>query len=219
MVPILVLISLVLLIVVDLIRITIAKRAANPSRSAKTSVDGISMPVKLNFHDAHLWVKEIDESTAVVGIDDFARRLVGDIDKIILPLEKMNVEEGETCVRVQKDKRVANLRTPLTGKILEVNKALKEKPSLLFSDPYGEGWLYKIRTWRLGEQVSGLLSGETAENWMEKTMQRLRIGLSQEVGMVAQDGGILHEDLSEHLKFKEWSRFVKEFLDVESSQL
>lgn len=217
MAPILVILTVLICILVELVRNSLARKVSNPAKDITTSVDGISMPLKLGFYPAHLWVKEIDETTAIVGIDDFARRLVGDVQKIILPMKDLNVEVGKTCIQVQKKNRKANLVTPLSGKILEVNEALRDSPDLLFKDPYGEGWLFKIRTWRLREQIGGLLSGDGAQNWMKSTMQRLRIGLAGEVGMVAQDGGFLHEDLSEHLDPKEWARFVKEFLDSESS--
>ncbi len=92
----------------------------------------------------HLWVK-VDGDDAVIGITDYGQHQLGDIVYVELPQVNSEVEAGEKVASVESVKASIDIFSPLTGKILSVNEDLKEDPSLLNTDPYGEGWIYEMK--------------------------------------------------------------------------
>ena len=179
-------------------------------------VEGLAMPNGLAFHPMHTWARAEDAQVAVVGIDDFARRLVGEIDHVVLPVTNVEVENGQGCTLLRSGERIAPVGSPLEGEIVAVNHELLENPELISTDPYGKGWLYKIRSWRLAEQLGNLLGGGVARNWMELSAQRLRSSLGGLLGEVAQDGGELLEYFGNDLPCTEWVKLVRDHLGTEA---
>ncbi len=92
----------------------------------------------------HLWVK-VDGDDAVVGITDYGQHQLGDIVYIELPSVDSEVEAGEKVASIESVKASIDIFSPLTGKIISVNEDLKEDPSLLNTDPYGEGWIFEMK--------------------------------------------------------------------------
>ena len=92
----------------------------------------------------HLWVK-VDGDDAVVGITDYGQHQLGDIVYIELPNVDSEVEAGEKVASIESVKASIDIFSPLTGKIISVNEDLKEDPSLLNTDPYGEGWIFEMK--------------------------------------------------------------------------
>ena len=179
-------------------------------------VEGLAMPSGIAFHPMHTWARAEDAQVAVVGIDDFARRLIGEVDHVVLPMTNVEVESGQGCTLLRCGDRVAPVGSPLEGEIVAVNQALLENPSLISNDPYGGGWLYKIRSWRLAEQLGNLLGGGVARSWMTLSAQRLRTSLGGPLGEVAQDGGELLEFFGKDLPCTEWVKLVRDHLGTEA---
>ncbi|MCL2024571.1 MAG: glycine cleavage system protein GcvH [Coriobacteriia bacterium] len=92
----------------------------------------------------HEWVK-IEDDTARVGITEFAQEQLGDIVYIELPDEGASLSAGEPFGEVESVKSVSELFMPGDGVVVEVNTALEETPDLINSDPYGEGWIARIK--------------------------------------------------------------------------
>ncbi len=92
----------------------------------------------------HLWVK-VDGDDAVVGITDYGQHQLGDIVYIELPNVDSEVEAGEKVASIESVKASVDIFSPLTGKIISVNEDLREDPSLLNTDPYGEGWIFEMK--------------------------------------------------------------------------
>ena len=101
-------------------------------------------PTDLKYSKSHEWVK-MDGDVAVIGISDFAQDALGDVVFINLPAEGDSVTAGESFGDVESVKAVSDVICPVSGTICEVNEALADAPETLNSDPYGAGWLYKIR--------------------------------------------------------------------------
>jgi len=99
-----------------------------------------------------------------------------------------------------------------------VNPRLKKDPDLAFQDPYGRGWLFKIRSPRLFKDLSNLLSGSLAKHWMVDTDERFRHRLVLASGSVIQDGGTPVEDIAAALDRVEWRGLVDEFLSLKTRQ-
>jgi glycine cleavage system H protein len=175
-------------------------------------VAGYEMPGDLHYHRGHLWVHWVAPDQAFVGLDDFARRLVGHPDKVVVPHVGSWTDQGEATVEVRNGVHNAELQAPLSGEVIAVNPALRNDPDAVHRDSYGRGWLYKIRSHRLAEQLNGLLDGSLAERWMEDTRDRFHHQLVLASGSVIQDGGTTVEDLAAQLDPELYDQLVEEFL-------
>jgi glycine cleavage system H protein len=115
----------------------------------------------LRFTKSHEWVKVIGEE-ALVGLTDYAQGELGDIVFIELPESGKGVSAGDVLTTVESVKSVSEIYAPLGGEITDANSALEADPGLINSDPYGEGWIVKIRLGDPGE-LSGMMSGDEYE--------------------------------------------------------
>lgn len=103
----------------------------------------MNFPAELKYSRDHEWVKMLDDTTALVGITDFAQSELGDLVYVNLPEPGDEVLAGETACDVESVKAVSDVMSPVTGVIAEVNEELDDSPELLNSDPY-EAWIMKI---------------------------------------------------------------------------
>jgi glycine cleavage system H protein len=103
----------------------------------------MNVPDHLKYTDSHEWVR-IEGDEAVVGITDHAQAELTDIVYVELPAVGSNVEAGSTIAVVESVKAASDIYSPLGGAVSEVNEALQSNPALVNTDPYGDGWLFKI---------------------------------------------------------------------------
>lgn len=118
-------------------------------------------PNNLKYTKDHEWIN-IDGDYAIVGITNFAQKELGDI--VFVEIESLNQEinSGEVFGSVEAVKTVSDLFMPITGKIVEINEKVVDNPELVNSDPYGEGWMIKIKILDLNE-VENLLDLKSYE--------------------------------------------------------
>ena len=103
-----------------------------------------NIPENLKYTKTHEWNDVQDTYAGVCGITDHAQEMLTDIVFVELPEVGIEVKAGEQVAVVESVKAVSDVYAPVSGRITEVNKLLEDKPELLNSDPYGEGWIYKI---------------------------------------------------------------------------
>lgn len=96
------------------------------------------------FTKEHEWVKK-EGDIAVVGITDYAQKELGDVVYVELPEKGSTYEKDEACSNIESVKAVSDIYAPVSGEITEVNEALEDNPEIVNKDPYGEGWLFKLR--------------------------------------------------------------------------
>lgn len=125
----------------------------------------MDLPGDRKYLKSHEWVRE-DGDTYVVGITDFAQDQLGDVVFVELPAAGDSVTEGEGVAVVESVKTASDIYAPFDGEIVEANEELDSTPDLLNTDPYGDGWLFRIRP---SGPVSGqnLLSAEEYEQQVE----------------------------------------------------
>jgi glycine cleavage system H protein len=117
----------------------------------------MSVPEELYYTAEHEWIL-INDSTARIGITDYAQRALGDVVYVSLPALGSRVTAGEPCGEVESTKSVSDIFCPADGEVAEVNSEIDDDPGLVNSDPYGAGWLFKIQL-DSGDQVPpGLLT-------------------------------------------------------------
>ena len=96
------------------------------------------------FTEDHEWVL-LEDGTASVGISDHAQEQLGDVVYVELPEEGAEFAEGDQAATVESVKAASEIYAPVAGKVVEVNGALNDDPSLVNSDPFGNGWFFKIK--------------------------------------------------------------------------
>ncbi len=116
----------------------------------------MNIPSDLHYTKDHEWVK-IDGDIATVGVTDFAQGELGDIVYVEVETEGESLDAGEVFGTVEAVKTVSDLFMPVSGEVIEVNGALESNPEVVNSDPYGEGWMIKIK---ISDQGDHLISAE-----------------------------------------------------------
>ncbi|PPI83643.1 glycine cleavage system protein H [Marinobacter maroccanus] len=114
------------------------------------------IPADLKYIETHQWVRVSDDGTATVGITDFAQELLGDVVYIGVPDVGATVNGGEEAGVAESVKSASDVFSPVTGEVIEVNESLEDEPEKVNEDPYGDGWLYKVRLEDAGE-LDGLM--------------------------------------------------------------
>jgi glycine cleavage system H protein len=175
-------------------------------------VAGYQLPEELSYHPGHTWARAVGPDTALVGLDDFARKLLGPARELALPKVGSWLRQGAKGFRVQVNGRGADLVAPIDGEVIEINPALASQPGLATDDPYGRGWVMKVRAGDLGRTMQNMLSGSLARRWMEDSRERLELQLMALSGSVLQDGGEPVANFARHLEDDDWQQLVHELL-------
>jgi glycine cleavage system H protein len=123
----------------------------------------LNIPEDLQYTKSHEWVR-IEGDTATIGITDHAQDELGDVVFVELPEEGDTFDADESFGTVESVKAVSDLYTPVGGEVVEVNSALEDAPENINEDPYGEGWIVKLRT----TDEADLLSSEEYEKVVEE---------------------------------------------------
>ncbi len=122
----------------------------------------MTIPEDLLYTSEHEWVK-VDNDTAQIGITDYAQSELGDIVFVELPAVGDETTQLEPFGTIEAVKAVSELFAPLSGEVVEINSQLEEQPELINSDPYGEGWIIKLKLSDSSE-VDKLLNAEDYKN-------------------------------------------------------
>ena len=104
----------------------------------------MNIPENLKYTSEHEWIRQ-EGDIAYVGITDYAQEQLGDIVFVDIQTEGETLEAGETFGTIEVVKTISDLFIPVAGEVLEQNAALADQPELVNQDPYGEGWLIKIK--------------------------------------------------------------------------
>ena len=118
----------------------------------------MNAPKDLKYTKDHEWIR-IDDKIATIGITDFAQGELGDIVYVEIETLTQTLEAETVFGSVEAVKTVSDLFMPLSGEIIELNEALEDNPEIVNEDPYGEGWMVKVRCADLS-QLEGLLDAE-----------------------------------------------------------
>lgn len=121
----------------------------------------MSIPTNLKYTEEHEWVR-MDGDIATVGVTDHAQEELSDVVFVELPEIGREVEEKEAMAVVESVKAASDIYAPVSGTIVEVNESLEQEPGNVNEDPYGEGWLFKIKVSDM-ELVDGLLTADDYE--------------------------------------------------------
>jgi len=123
-------------------------------------------PTDLKYSKEHQWLK-VEGDIAIVGVTDFAQKQLTDIVFVELPEKGKKVEQNKPFAVIESVKSVSDVFSPVTGEVIEVNNKLADNPDVINKDPYGEGWIAKIKI-ENKDQLNTLMSSEEYENLIKE---------------------------------------------------
>jgi len=191
-------------------RVPVAERAGAVARGADRTL-GLLIPENLYYHQGHTWAKVESPELVSVGLDDFAQKLVGNIDKVELPEVGTTLKQGERAWTLGVGSKRIDMLSPINGKVVAVNEALMQSTDAVKSDPYTKGWLVKVKPERKSADLKNLLTGKLARKWIEKVLEDLTDRVDYNLGRVLSDGGIPVDGMAKSIDSENWDALVKEF--------
>lgn len=105
----------------------------------------MNVPEGLLYAENHEWIRKEDDGTLTVGISDFAQDALGDVVFVDLPDVGRDLGSGEPFGEIESTKSVSDIYSPTNGEVVAVNEALEDTPELVNQDPYGDGWMIRLR--------------------------------------------------------------------------
>lgn len=134
-------------------------------------IQGYNMPEDLYYEENHFWVRDEGE-LLVMGMDDFAQILAGEIVYVQLPEEGKILKAGKKFAKMESGKWLGKVYAPVNGELIGVNEELETNPGLINDDCYGKGWIYKIKPTDKGELSNLMHSHEEIEKWLLAEIER-----------------------------------------------
>jgi len=188
-----------------------AVRAHRPAGATATATTGwFTVPGDVLLHPGHTWARAGADGLVAVGIDDFAARLIGPVERLGLPRPGSAVAQGAPAFVAADGSQRVGLVSPVDGRVAEVNP-LAARGDLWQLEPYGAGWLFKVRPDRLSANQRQLLAGEAAQRWVEQAGASLAARASPQLGAVLQDGGVPVHGIARELQPERWTELCREF--------
>jgi len=125
-----------------------------------------NVPAELKFLSSHEWVL-VEDDIATIGVSDHAQELLGDLVFVELPELESSVSAGDSVAVIESVKAASDTYAPVSGEIVEVNDELEDSPERINDDPYGDGWMYKIKM-EDPDEVGDLLDAEAYTESIEE---------------------------------------------------
>jgi glycine cleavage system H lipoate-binding protein len=175
-------------------------------------VRGFEIPSGYYFHNGHTWARIESGGGIRIGLDDFSMKLLGKPDALDLPLMGKELDKDKVGWGLRRKNNSADVLSPIDGVIVEVNSRARENPRLACGEPYGEGWLFMIRTPDVKAGLKTLMTHTDTLDWMKGEVNRLEGMIEDVAGPLAADGGYLGEDIYGNLPDLGWKNLTKTFL-------
>lgn len=181
----------------------------------------LRIPKGIFFSKAHTWAYLERSGNAKVGLDDFLLHITGEIRFLNLKHKGDFIVKGEQMAQIDRNGKILSINSPVSGKIMGINSAVIDHPSIVNDDPYEKGWIYLIQPTEWVEETSSYYLSEYAVAWTKREMERFKDFLantmrkhSPDSGMVIlQDGGELCDKPLSELPGEVWHDFQKSFLN------
>jgi glycine cleavage system H lipoate-binding protein len=189
------------------------------------SVQGCEVGRNLFYHPGHSWARIEADGVVRVGLDDFARRMLGTAYSLALPSRNQELKRDQASWNITHQSGVTTVASPVSGKVLNVNSNLLLRPALINRDPYGEGWAMTIEPADLRSCLQRLMYGEKARQWLVNEIDRLRSVINQVLnddhdGIIPTmtDGGLLTREFLHGLSVEQTRRVISSFFPLTSNE-
>ncbi|HEX7584762.1 MAG TPA: glycine cleavage system protein H [Prolixibacteraceae bacterium] len=181
----------------------------------------LKIPQGLFYGKNHTWMFMEKTGAAKVGLDDLLLHLTGKVRFSNLKNPGEMILKGDLLTEIDQNGKLLRIFSPVSGKIVDTNSMLNESNGLLNEDPYGKGWIYKIKPSNWIDETKSCYFAEEATNWSAKELERFKDflartmkGYTLETAMIImQDGGELLDHSLSALPDEIWKDFQKEFLN------
>ena len=174
------------------------------------------IPGGVFISEGHCWANVSEDGTAKVGIDDFAKKIIGKIDSIGLPNLGMVVKKGQSLFNITQGQRTISFKSPVSGKVKEVNKFINNELDSLDFTPYDINFVCEIDTDELDSELPGLKIGQSAVSFYQEDIERLQV--LKKKTQTSKDAelepeGVIFSGEMEKLDDISWKRFSEEFFE------
>lgn len=189
-------------------------RVTHSQPAEDTRAGEFSIPGGVFLSQGHCWASLAQDGMVKVGLDDFARKLIGPVDKIEFPNAGMTVKAGQPLFNIRQKNRSAQFQAPISGKVVKINQALGEDCGALALTPYHGNWVCVIEGDNLDAEVPALKIGKSAVALFQEDLEKFRTAMLRLAGSGAVkarlDGAVYAGEL-EHLDDANWEDMVREF--------
>ncbi len=180
-------------------------------RPVPALVSGFLVPENLRYHPGHTWALSESPTLVRVGMDEFASKLMGKIERIALPQRGQWIRQGQKIWTLFRDGKSVDMLSPMEGSVADINEAAVSDPEQARKDPYGEGWLVTFQAPDAKINFRNLLGGALARLWTEQSAGRLQQRLPRALGALAQDGGVAVDNVISEMLDQDWAALTREF--------
>jgi len=193
------------------------KRSRPQPRAERAPAAGwFGLPADVALHPGHTWARMLADGTVAVGLDDLGHRLVGPVDRVVLPRPGEAVEQGAAAVRLDAAGKSVKLVSPVDGEVVAYNAALPSQGAPV--EPYGDGWLFKVRPSNWRRSRAQLIEGQAARDWVEEQARLLEARLArQPAGALLQDGGAPIHGIAREIDPEHWDDLARQFFRTEEA--
>jgi len=179
-----------------------------------------------HIHPGHTWIKEIAPGRVRVGIDDMIGTTLGTIDEVVLPLPDEKIVRGASCGQIIQFEHIFSIVSPLTGRVISVNRELANFPDKLVFDPLNQGWMLEVEPENLERDLKYCRCGDTLVplylkeyKWLERNLAEGFQQQAANVGITMPDGGEISRNLRNYLPNDRYRRLVLSLLGVPDSNI
>lgn len=177
-------------------------------------IAGFYLHESLYYFRNHTWLELERNGKFRVGLDDFARRILGQVDGIELPAVGRDLEFEEYAWTIKHKQGDLQFLSPVKGIVDSVNLELLDNPSMLTEAPYSKGWLMTIDPKSIMRSNKNFLKGKEARAWMMEEAGLLNHTINPDAGVTLHDGAVIDENFSEKITPDQWQELVKKHLFI-----
>jgi CheY-like chemotaxis protein/glycine cleavage system H lipoate-binding protein len=188
----------------------------NLKEAVASATPEFQIPGGVFISEGHCWANVNEEGTVKVGLDDFAKKIIGKIDSIGLPNLGMAVKKGQSLFTINQGQKSISFKSPISGKVKEVNKFINQELDQLNMTPYDINWVCEIDADELDSELSSLKIGKAAVSFYQDDIERLQeLKKKLKTGKEAElePAGVIFAGEMEKLDDINWRRFAEEFFE------
>ncbi|HWR35249.1 MAG TPA: glycine cleavage system protein H [Clostridia bacterium] len=191
----------------------VVRHDATLPRPTPKFVGGFQIPENLRYHPGHTWALSESPNLVRVGVDDFASKILGNVESVALPQRGQWIRQGQKLMSFNRHGETVDMVSPIEGSVADVNENVLRNPETAGKDPYGEGWLITVQSPDAKTNFKNLMGGGLARWWTEEAAVRLQKKVPTVMGSLAlaQDGGVATDALANEIPEKEWAAVAREF--------
>lgn len=169
---------------------------------------GFHIPQGYYLHPGHAWVKLEGEDMVRIGLDEFALKLLGPLDSIDIPVLGKRLRQDQPGFVLRRGEQAMAVLAPISGVITDVQTELGLDPARALDDPYGQGWLVRVKAASLRLELPRLILGAESADFLGQSVHKVFGLIEEQYGPLAADGGDLAPDLAGQLPSMSWDRLA-----------